>query len=61
MRGHTVHKMDGEMMMGSSIYGVVIINGSLYSRFYGMKDRSFVLACARSSGVEFTELEIITR
>ena len=23
-------------MMSSSIYGVVVINGSLYSRFYGL-------------------------
>ena len=36
LRGHTVHKMGGETIMGSSIYGVVVINGSLYSRFYGI-------------------------
>ena len=34
LRGHTVYKMGGETIMGSSIYGVVVINGSLYSRFY---------------------------
>ena len=27
--------MGGETVMGSSIYGVVVIDGSLYSRFYG--------------------------
>ena len=33
--GPTIQEVDGKMM-GLSIYGVGIISGSLYSRFYGM-------------------------
>ena len=31
IRGHTIQKVGGIMMMGSSIYGVAAIDGSLYS------------------------------
>ena len=31
-----IQEVDGKMMMGLSIYGVAVISGSLYSRFYGM-------------------------
>ena len=34
--GPTIQEVDGKMMMGLSIYGVAVINGSLYSRFYGI-------------------------
>ena len=34
--GPTIQEMDGKMMMGLSIYGVAVISGSLYSRFYGI-------------------------
>ena len=34
--GPTIHEVDGKMMMGLSIYGVAVISGSLYSRFYGI-------------------------
>ena len=34
--GPTIQKVDGKMMMGLSIYGVAVISGSLYSRFYGI-------------------------
>ena len=34
--GPTIQEVDGEMMMGLSIYGVAVISGSLYSRFYGI-------------------------
>ena len=34
--GPTIQEVDGEMMMGLSIYGVAVMDGSLYSRFYGM-------------------------
>ena len=34
--GPTIQEVDGKMMMGLSIYGVAVISGSLYSRFYGM-------------------------
>ena len=33
--GPTIQEVDGKMMMGLSIYGVAVISGSLYSRFYG--------------------------
>ena len=32
----TIQEVDGKMMMGLSIYGVAVISGSLYSRFYGI-------------------------
>ena len=35
--GPTIHEVDGKMMMGLSIYGVAVISGSLYSRFYGIQ------------------------
>ena len=34
--GPTIQEVDGKMMMGLSIYGVAVISGSLYSRFYDM-------------------------
>ena len=34
--GPTIQEVDGEMMMDLSIYGVAVMIGSLYSRFYGM-------------------------
>ena len=34
--GPTIQEVDGKMMMGLSIYGVAVISGSLYSRFYGI-------------------------
>ena len=36
--GPTIQEVDGKMMMGLSIYGVAVISGSLYSRFYGRLD-----------------------
>ena len=36
LRGHTIQEVGGKMMIGSSIYGVAVIDGSLCSRFYGM-------------------------
>ena len=38
--GPTIQDVDGKMMMGLSIYGVVVISGSLYSRFYGITEIS---------------------
>lgn len=35
LRGRTIQEVGGEMLMGSSIYGVAVIDGSLYSRVYG--------------------------
>ena len=32
----TIQEVDGEMMMGFSIYGVAVMDVSLYSRFYGI-------------------------
>ena len=34
--GPTIQEVDGKMMMDLSIYGVAVISGSLYSRFYGI-------------------------
>ena len=34
--GPTIQEVDGEIMMGLSIYGVAVMDGSLYSRFYGL-------------------------
>ena len=34
--GPTIQEVDGEMMMGLSIYGVAVMDGSLYSRFYSI-------------------------
>ena len=34
--GPTVQEVDGKMMMGLSIYAVAVMDGSLYSRFYGI-------------------------
>ena len=34
--GPTIQEVDGKMMMGLSIYGVAVISGLLYSRFYGI-------------------------
>ena len=34
LRGHTIQEVGGKMMIGSSIYGVAVIDGSLCSGFY---------------------------
>ena len=34
--GRTIQEVDGEMMMGLSIYGVAVISELLYSRLYGI-------------------------
>ena len=34
--GRSTQVMGGDVLIGRSIYGVVVIDGSLYSRFYGM-------------------------
>ena len=33
--GRSIHVMGGDVVIGRSIYRVVVIDGSLYSRFYG--------------------------
>ena len=33
--GRSIQVMGGNVAIGRSIYGVVVIHGSLYSRFYG--------------------------
>ena len=38
--GRTIQEVDGEMMMGLSIYGVAVMDWSLYSRFYGSFSKS---------------------
>ena len=32
--GRSIQEMGGDVVIGHSIYGVVVIDGSLYSRFY---------------------------
>ena len=34
--GHSIQEMGGDVVIGRSIYGVVVIDGSFCSRFYGM-------------------------
>ena len=34
--GHSIQEMGGDVVIGCSIYGVAVIDGSLYSRFYGI-------------------------
>ena len=34
--GLTIQEVGGEMKMGLSIYGVAVMDWSLYSRFYGI-------------------------
>ena len=34
--GRTIQEVGGEMKMGLSIYGVAVMDGSLYSRLYGI-------------------------
>ena len=40
LRGRTIQEVGGEMLMGSFIYGVAVIDGSLYSRVYGIHSNS---------------------
>ena len=50
--GPTIQEVDGEMMMGLSIYGVTVMDWSLYSRFYGIyilrmiRERQVILKAA---------------
>ena len=37
IHGIVVQEMDGNIVIGHSIYGVVVIDGLLYSRFYSSK------------------------
>ena len=45
--GRSIQEMGGDVVIGRSIYGVVVIDGSLCSRFYG---RGIVLH-VKGSGV----------
>ena len=36
MWGRSIQEMGGNDVIGRCIYGVVVIDGSLYSRFYGI-------------------------
>ena len=48
--GRTIQEVGGEMMMGLSIYGVAVMDGSLYSRVYGILQQcraSSKQSCAR--------------
>ena len=37
--GRSIQEMGGDVVIGRSIYGVAVIDGSLYSRFYGMHSK----------------------
>ena len=37
--GRSIQEMGGNVVIGRSIYGVVVIDRSLYSRFYGIVDQ----------------------
>ena len=41
--GPTIQEVDGKMMMDLSIYGIAVISGSLYSRFYGILQPANIL------------------
>ena len=43
--GPTIQEVDGKMKMGLSIYGVAVISGSLYSRFYGIYIYIYIHVC----------------
>ena len=36
--GYSIQEMDNDVVIGRSIYGVVVIDGSLCSRFYGISN-----------------------
>ena len=41
--GPTIQEVGGEIMMGLSTYRVAVIDGSLYSRFYGIAINGLVI------------------
>ena len=48
--GPTIQEVDGEMMMGLSIYGFAVMDGSLYSRFYCISISQYLLASTLNVG-----------
>ena len=50
--GRSIQEMGGNVVIGRSIYGVVVIDGSLYSRFYGTLDNNPFVLTAVSSNVQ---------
>ena len=53
--GCSIQVMGGDVVIGRSIYGVVVIDGSLYSRFYDMDITNLNLSCLYVEG--FTNQE----
>ena len=41
--GRSIQEMGGDVVIGRSIYGVAVIDGSLYSRFYGIQCNDTVI------------------
>ena len=41
--GRSIQEIGDDVVIGRSIYGVVVIDGSLYSRFYGMLSHDITL------------------
>ena len=53
--GRSIQEMGGDVVIGRSIYGVVVIDGSLCSRFYG-------IPCMQGQLFSFTDIHVdVTR
>ena len=53
--GRSIQEMGGNVVIGCSIYGVVVIDGSLYSRFYGMPKSPTVDPCSMEDSGSFSD------
>ena len=51
--GPTIQEVGGEIMMGLSIYRVAVIDGSLYSRFYGIPRAHYTIQIMKNIGLRF--------
>ena len=47
--GRSIQEMGGNVLIGCSIYGVVVIDGSLYSRLYGISNSGMALPAQGST------------
>ena len=51
--GCSIQEMGGDVVIGRSIYGVVVIDGSLYSRFYGMYNVALYMCMTHLCSLEY--------
>ena len=64
---HSIQEMGGDVLIGRSIYGIVVIDGSLCSRFYGICAACTVRVTIFSTGgkfylvLDFTWLHALTQ